>query len=227
MIDSDGGVGHDARAEVAAVGRRLGLTARGGDDAAVLNARRSYPAARREVWDAITNPERIPRWFLPLEGDLRVGGRYQLQGNAGGTIERCEPPGYLAVTWEFGDQVSRVEVTLTGGEDDGDDDRTTVELVHTLPVDDHWRQFGPGAVGIGWDLILLGLGRHLEADVSLTPDTAARWLASDEGRAFMTSSGEQWKQANVAAGTDPGEAAAAAARCLAAYLGTPADAGEA
>ena len=31
-------------------------------------------------------PERIPRWFLPVSGDLRLGGRYQLEGNAGGEV---------------------------------------------------------------------------------------------------------------------------------------------
>jgi len=35
-------------------------------------------------------------------------------------------------------------------------DRGTAELVlrHALPDDDHWAQFGPGAVGIGWELSL-------------------------------------------------------------------------
>ena len=44
------------------------------------------------MWDACTDPERIGRWFLPVSGDLRLGGRYQLEGNAGGEILRCEPP---------------------------------------------------------------------------------------------------------------------------------------
>lgn len=38
------------------------------------------------MWDACTDPERIPRWFLPISGDLRLNGRYQLEGNAGGAI---------------------------------------------------------------------------------------------------------------------------------------------
>ena len=45
--------------------------------------RRTYDAAIEDVWDACTNPERIGRWFLPVTGDLRTGGRYQLEGNAG------------------------------------------------------------------------------------------------------------------------------------------------
>jgi uncharacterized protein YndB with AHSA1/START domain len=37
---------------------------------------RSYPAELADVWDACTNPERIPRWFLPVSGELKEGGRY-------------------------------------------------------------------------------------------------------------------------------------------------------
>ena len=49
---------------------------------------------------------------MPVSGDLRLGGRFQLQGNAGGGITRCAPPRHLAVTWEFGGQVSWVDVRL-------------------------------------------------------------------------------------------------------------------
>ena len=51
-----------------------------------------YDTTLDDLWDACTNAERIPRWFLPVSGELRDGGRYQLEGNAGGTIERCDPP---------------------------------------------------------------------------------------------------------------------------------------
>jgi uncharacterized protein YndB with AHSA1/START domain len=46
-------------------------------------------------------PSGIPRWFLPIAGDLRLGGRFQLEGNAGGEITECRPPRRLAVTWEL------------------------------------------------------------------------------------------------------------------------------
>jgi len=215
------------QAQVLAVSRRLGLTTRDGAKEAVLTASRDYRAPIAEVWDAISNPERIPRWFLPIEGDLRIGGRYQLIGNAGGTIQRCEPPRQLTVTWEFGGQVTLVEVTLSGGEGD-DEPGTTLELVHTATIDDQmWPQFGPGAVGIGWDMVLLGLGLHVETGTSMTPAEAAEWTASPEGVRFMTASNELWQQASVEAGTDPEEAAAAAARCLAAYKGEVVDPGDA
>ena len=40
--------------------------------AAVL--KRRYDAPVEDVWDAITTPDRVDRFFLPLSGDLREGG---------------------------------------------------------------------------------------------------------------------------------------------------------
>ncbi len=48
--------------------------------------RRTYDAEVADVWDALTSPERIGRWFLPVSGEFKVGGRYQLEGHAGGEI---------------------------------------------------------------------------------------------------------------------------------------------
>ena len=69
-----------------------------GKAALVGIAVREYPTTVEDLWEAITVPERIARWFLPVEGDLKLGGRYQLKGNAGGTITRCEPPQALDLT---------------------------------------------------------------------------------------------------------------------------------
>ena len=54
----------------------------------------------------MTNGERIPRWFLPVSGELGPGGRYQLEGNAGGVITVCERQSHFALTWEFVGDVS-------------------------------------------------------------------------------------------------------------------------
>jgi len=43
------------------------------------------------------------------------------------------------------------------------------------------------------------------------------WMASEEGRRFMTLSSERWCAANIAAGADPAAAQAAADRTTAAY----------
>src|SRR5882724_399329 len=77
-----------------------------GKAASTVTLTRLYDTSVDDLWDALTNAERIPRWFLPISGDLKPGGRYQFTGNAGGTITRCEAPRLLAVTWEHGGQVS-------------------------------------------------------------------------------------------------------------------------
>ena len=65
-----------------------------------------------------------------------------------------------------------------------------------------WAQFGPGAVGIGWDSMILGLSLHLSGGPAIDPAQGAAWAASDEGRRFMTLSGERWCEAHVASGGD-------------------------
>jgi uncharacterized protein YndB with AHSA1/START domain len=189
-----------------------------GRPARVVVASRSYDTTIEDVWDAITNPERIPRWFLPITGELRLGGRYQLQGNAGGEITRCEPPRHLAVTWEFGGEVSWVKVDLAEDGKGG----TQLELEHTAYVDDaRWAQFGPGAVGVGWDMTLMGLDRHLASGAAFNPQEAMAWLGSPEGKDLVRRSSEEWCRASIASGTDEGAAKAAAQRTTAAYTGEP------
>src|ERR1700730_11920499 len=87
----------DVFRQIGVVFREVGSREHEGRLARVVAAARSYDTTVEDLWDAITNAERIPRWFLPVSGDLRLGGRYQLQGNAGGEVTRCEPPRLLAV----------------------------------------------------------------------------------------------------------------------------------
>jgi len=207
--------------QINAVQRRVGARTMEAGEARTVVVSQAYDAAIEDVWDACTSAERIPRWFLPVSGELKLGGRYQLEGNAGGTIERCDPPESFFVTWEFGGQVSWVEVRLTALEDGGAA-RTRLEIEHIAHVgDDMWAQFGPGAVGIGWDSIFLGLSQHLSGSPAVTPENSAAWVASDEGRRFMTLSGERWRDAHIASGAGEAEARAMADRTIAAYTTPP------
>jgi uncharacterized protein YndB with AHSA1/START domain len=210
----------DVTGQISAVERSIGSRTLPAGQARVLTISQTYHAPVADVWDACTNAERIPRWFLPVSGELKLGGRYQLEGNAGGTIERCDPPHSFAATWEYGEEVSWIEVRLT----EAGAGRTRFELEHVAHVDDQrWAEFGPGAVGVGWDGALLGLASHFAADGSgITPAEAAAWMGSDDGRQFFTLSSERWREASVAAGTPADEARAAADRTTAAYTGTPA-----
>jgi uncharacterized protein YndB with AHSA1/START domain len=208
----------DVSQQISEVRRRVGSRTLEAGEARVVTISQTYQADLDDVWDACTNPERIPRWFLPVSGELRVGGRYQLQGNAAGTIERCDPPKSFAATWEYGGDVSWIEVRLSPDSDRG----TRFELEHIAHVDDERAaEFGPGAVGVGWDLALVGLAIHLSSGRTIDPQEGAAWTASEEGRQFMTLSNERWYEANVAAGTDETAARAAADRTIAAYTAAP------
>ncbi|MET8996768.1 SRPBCC family protein [Amycolatopsis sp. NPDC004169] len=207
----------DVSHQISAVRRTLGDRVLEGKEARVLTISQVYDTDVEDLWDAVTNPERIPRWFLPVSGELKVGGKYQLEGNAGGTVERCDPPKSFAATWEFGGNVSWIEVRLKP-EGTG----TRFELEHVAHVDDRWDEFGPGAVGIGWDSALVGLVLHLSAPgTTVDPEAAMAWMMSPEGIRFMTASSEAWYEADVAAGADPAQARAAADRTLKAYTTPP------
>jgi uncharacterized protein YndB with AHSA1/START domain len=202
--------------QINCVERRVGRRTFGAGEARTVVITRTYDAALEDVWDACTNPERIPRWFLPVSGELHVGGRYQLEGNAGGKIERCDPPHSFAATWDFGANVAWIELRLS----DVGEGRTRFELSHIAPGDDeHWAQYGPGAVGVGWELALVGLARHIASGVALDPAAAAAWGASEEGREFVALSSRAWGDAAIESGEDAAGARAAAERTAAFYTG--------
>ncbi|HUQ79681.1 MAG TPA: SRPBCC family protein [Gemmatimonadaceae bacterium] len=208
----------DVARQIGAVTRVVRNRMHDGKPARVVIASRTYDTTVEDLWDALTSAERIPRWFMPISGDLQLGGRYQLQGNAGGTITACEPPKHVALTWEFGGDVSWVDVTLAAT----DDGRAHLELEHTAHVPDNlWDQFGPGAVGVGWDSALAGLERDIAGDVM--PPLAERmaWLASAEGNEFVRLASADWGRASIASGADEAAATSAAARTTAAYTGAP------
>ncbi len=177
----------------------------------------TQPAAE-DLWDAVTNAERIPRWFLPITGDLKLGGRYQLEGNAGGEITRCEPPEALDVTWEYAENVSWVTIRL---ETDGDGTRLTLE--HTMLKDEaseaHWKQFGPGATGVGWDLGFVGMGLHLESGEALDQEESHAWMASEAGKTFIRESARAWGEAHIESGESAEVANAMAEQTAKAYTG--------
>ena len=207
--------------EINAARRTVGDRVLEAGEARTVTITRVYDSPLDDVWDACTNAERIPRWFLPVSGELREGGGYQLEGNAGGTIKRCDPPRAFDATWEYGGEVSWIELRVSP-EADG---RTRFELIHIAHVDDErWAQFGPGAVGVGWDLGLLGLALYLTTGQGMSPAEGAVWSVSDEGKHFATESSQRWCEASIAAGTDADQARAAASRTTAFYTGEPAPA---
>ncbi len=206
----------DVEGHLGAVERSVSSPERDGQPARAVTLSRSYATAIEDLWDAVTNAERIPHWFLPVSGELEPGGSYQLEGNAGGVITACERPSHFAITWEFGGDVSWVEVRVA---DDGAG-RARLTLTHTAQLSEHWDEYGPGAVGVGWEMGLLGLALHLAQPTAPKPDEAD-FAASRDGKALLTGSSKGWGRAAVAAGTDPDTAGAAARRTTAFYTGEP------
>jgi uncharacterized protein YndB with AHSA1/START domain len=208
----------DAQTQITSVRRTVGRRTLAAGEARVSTISQVYDTDIDDLWAVVTKPERIARWFLPVTGELKEGGHYQLEGNAGGTVTSCDKPNGFAATWEYGGEVSWIEVRLTpeaGG--------TRFLLEHVAHVkDEFWEQFGPSATGIGWDMGLYGLSQHLANPDFLRPETPEEmmaWATSDEGRTLMRQSTDAWAAAAVADGEDPSVAAARADRCYTAYTG--------
>ncbi|MCV7279113.1 SRPBCC family protein [Mycolicibacterium flavescens] len=206
----------DVDHQINAVQRTLGTRTIEAGEAHVVTITQTYDTDRDDLWDAVTNIERIPRWLMPITGELEPGGSYQLHGNASGKVLTCDPPKNFTATWEFAGNVSWIDVTVEGV----DADRARLVIEHIAVVGDEMSlQFGPGAVGIGWDSMVLGLALHLATGESIDPGFGEQWVTTPGGRRFLALSNEAWYEQNVAAGADPAQARAAADRCLAAYLG--------
>jgi uncharacterized protein YndB with AHSA1/START domain len=172
-----------------------------GEEVAVL-IRRSYDAPNTDVWDALTDPERVKRWFYPVSGDLRAGGKFQLEGNAGGEIVSCEPPRLLRVT--FGGPTSVVELRLSS---DGED-RTVLELEHTVPIAMAMNGAGALYTGPGWDGAFVSLDLYLHGVVADDPIAAAN---SPEALELSRQSVHVWIAAVEASGTATADEIAVAA----------------
>lgn len=158
--------------------------------------RRTYHADVEDVWDAVTDPERVRRWFMPLTGDLRVGGDFQLEGNAGGSILACEPPSRLKVT--FGGPDSVVELRLSADGASG----TVFELDHEVPLEMAGSGAGALFVGPGWDGALLAIGLYLAGEVADDPVAAA---SSPEAQEFSRASVFAWVAVVEQSGTADAE----------------------
>lgn len=186
----------------------LGATSRGvrrqradGTEEVVVVIRRTYDAAVEDVWSAVTDPDRLRRWLLPVTGDLRVGGQYQLEGNAGGEIRRCEAPRRLSVTWGMESSVVDVRLSPEG-------DRTVLDLEHSVPVEIAGSGAGALYVGPGWDISIRALADFLDGVVVADP---AAWEGTLEGQQFSARSITAWTEAIGAGDTATADEIAVAA----------------
>ena len=93
-------------------------------------------APRDEVWEALTDPERLEDWFAnDVELDLRPGGGAHFRWSNGeerhATVVEVEPGERLVFEWDGSDMEERGEVEFTLDEDP---DGTRVTVVETSPA---------------------------------------------------------------------------------------------
>jgi len=215
----------DVHAQLEAVARGIKTTEVDGVLSFVQTLTQTYPSPIEDVWDAVTTAERIPRWFLPVSGDLRLRGHFQFEGNAGGEIRRCDPPsggaaGYT-VTWGNGmGEPAIVHVRLVAlGTTSTRFELENVAAVDSIP-EGFWEQFGPSATGMGWDSGLLGLASYFGGgSAGISPEEGQAWLATDEGKSFLRGSADAWAREHIADGADPEVANAAATTTYGMYTG--------
>lgn len=139
----------------------------------VVRMKSRYATDIDDLWAALTDPQRLARWYGKVDGDLRLGGEFTATVHGSGwdgrgRIDVCDPPRKLEVTmWEEegAEHVARAELVADG------DNTTLVVEVRGVPLELVW------AYGAGWQAHLENLGAQLSGqDCSDWPsDSWPRW----------------------------------------------------
>ena len=125
----------------------LGTITRSGDDAEVVFDR-VYDTDAADLWETLTDPERLARWFARVDGDLREGGRFTIHFDDDDVpecrITSCDAPRGYRWEWSHATHTSLVTVAV---EPAGEGAR--LHLTHT-------RLSSSSAAGYaaGWDVYL-------------------------------------------------------------------------
>jgi uncharacterized protein YndB with AHSA1/START domain len=127
-----------------------------------------YATDIQDLWAAITDPARLARWVVEVQGDLRVGGEFTASFTSGwegpGSVEVCEEPTRLLVrTWQPGGDATAIEATLSS---EGPGTRLVIEE-RGLSLEEY------AGHGAGWQAHIEDLRAHLEGREP--GDWAARW----------------------------------------------------
>jgi uncharacterized protein YndB with AHSA1/START domain len=164
--------------EMASEARILGsLRSDGGTGVVRIEDR--YDTGIDDLWSALTDPERLARWYGQVDGDLRAGGQLRIYVESDGwrgtgRVEVCEPPRRLLVTTRESDESyhegqgaepfdETIEASLTA---DGYQTILVIE-VRGVPLDKI------AFFGVGWQIHAESLAGHLAGHDR--GDTEPRW----------------------------------------------------
>ena len=162
----------------ASPGSRILGSLRSADGAGVVRIEDRYDTDIDDLWSAVTDPDRLARWFGEVDGELSQRGEFRVHiadaGDRTGQVEACEPPQRLVVTTRETDESYRRgqgvppfdavwELTLTA-----DGDRTILVIeVKGMPLEKI------AFFGAGWQIHAENLAAYLagrEPD-----DVETRW----------------------------------------------------
>ncbi|MFC5930832.1 ATPase [Cryobacterium melibiosiphilum] len=163
--------------------RTVAVAPGSGEPAVQVRLVHHYTALPADVWAALTDPAALARWFLPVTGDLQVGGTFQLAGNAGGAVLACVPGRVLRVS--YGGPSSVVVARLDPGVNGG----TTLTFEHTVPLTMAGSGAGALSVAPAWEMSVVGLGLFLAGDFVEDP---VHWEASPGMQRFARLSIDAW-----------------------------------
>jgi uncharacterized protein YndB with AHSA1/START domain len=157
--------------------RTLG-SLRSADGAGIVRIEDRYDTDIDDLWSAITDPDRLARWFGEVDGELSLRGEFRLQiadaGERTGRVEACDAPERLLVTTRETDESYRRgqgvppfdavwDITLTA---DGDQTILVIE-VKGMPLDKI------AFFGAGWQIHAENLAAYLAGREP--EDVEARW----------------------------------------------------
>jgi uncharacterized protein YndB with AHSA1/START domain len=141
-------------------------------DRPAVRLERTYATDTKDLWSALTEPERLGRWFAAVTGDLRQGGEYVVifddddASRTTGTILECRPPEHLKVSWLFSDEGESIVSVDLAPEGAG----TRLVLDHTrLPAS------AIAGYGAGWQVHLERLPAALAGSTTTGPEWEPRW----------------------------------------------------
>lgn len=194
--------------ELATVHRQATRENADGDEMVRVTMRRRYSTDAADLWSALTEPDRIARWFMPVSGDLCEGGSFQLEGNASGDILTCQAPSLLRTTFGGAESILTLTITPEG------DAETELQLEHTVPLSMAQNVAGALFVGPGWDGAFLGLGLYIAGEAVGDPHEFAN---SPEVVRFNVVSIDRWTTVADQAGATPEEIEQGRAMALAQF----------
>ncbi len=155
----------------------------GDDGEQTITLARRYRAPLADVWSALTNPDRIARWYGTITGPVPRGVGDPFQVDIGGglvrraRLEHCEAPVALAYTWWSGDDdPGLVQIRL----DAVGEDETRLSVQH-----DRLRPHRVIQYGGGWEQNLVALAGLIGTDAEPEAAASARGARWEQLRAHQ------------------------------------------